>query len=63
MPIENFASEMPIRFLKVHEFLLFIIDLRVRARLHNQAAFIQSRHCPLVAFACGLTDKIDVERM
>ena len=50
MPIENVASEMPIRFRKVHEFLLFIIDLRVRARLHNQVALIQTRHCPLAAF-------------
>ena len=41
MPIKNFASEMPIRFFKVHEFLLFIIDLRVRACLHNQAVLIQ----------------------
>ena len=63
MPIENVASEMPIRFRKVHEFLLFIIDLRVRARLHNQVALIQTRHCPLAALACGITDKIDVERM
>ena len=43
---------MPIRFLKFHEFLLFIIDLRVRVRLHNQAALTQARYqyCPLAAF-------------
>ena len=41
---------MPNRFFKVHEFLLFIIDLRVRERLHNQPALIHARYCPLVAF-------------